>query len=167
MLNVGLPEGVLTSFVYQPIGYVRLNAGLGFNAISPSLSVGVSGHPLGYSWGPSFGIDYGHYFEGDASGLVEVLTGPIESNVSPMKNVGYDYVNFRLGMEYGGERFVFFGRGGVSWIGTEIHALNELIEAEAAASEGDVPSTTSVKFTHDPVLSIWAPSLSFGMIVRL
>lgn len=163
MLNIGLPEGGVVSFAYMPIPYVRLNAGLGLNGISPGLNVGVTGLPLGRNWGPSLSVDYGHYFEGDASGLVEAIAGPSETDVSPMTSVGYDYVNFRLGMEVGGDRLTFFGRGGVSWIRTEIHKLNDLFEAETADSD----STTSISITEDPVLSVWAPSLTFGMIVRL
>lgn len=158
MFDLGVPDGTTLSFVYRPIDLARVHAGLSYNGVSPGVRLGGEFLPLG--WGPSLGIAYGHYFEGDANGIAGMF-GSIDENSSKLlENVGYDYFALRAGMEFGGDRFTFFARGGVSWLRTTIHELDAIIEP-------DPESNTTVEVKQDPVLKALTPTIQLGMIVQI
>lgn len=159
MFDLGLPDGTTLSFVYRPIDIARVHAGLGYNGVSPGLRLGGEYLPLG--WGPSIGFVLGHYFEGDANGLASTFGGELDEDSSKLlENVGYQYFALRAGMEFGGDRFTFFARGGVSWLRTTIHELGTIVEP-------DPESNTQVEIRQDPVLKAFTPTIQFGMIVQI
>jgi hypothetical protein len=160
MFDLGVPDGTMLSFVFRPVEIARFHAGAGYNGISPGLRIGAALLPLG--WGPSVSLDYGHYFEGDANGLVG-LVGDAAGDSALLEQVGYDYVSLRAGMELGGDRFTFFARGGVSWMRTTIHQFEALIEPSGVTANG----TTTITVNEDPVLNAFVPSLQLGLIVQL
>lgn len=156
MFDVGVPDGTNLSFVFRPVAIARLHTGIGYNGVSPGLRIG--GEYLPFGWGPSLGLAYGHYFEGDANGLAGMFGKPGEDTSKLLENVGYSYFALRAGWEFGGDRFTFFGRGGMTWLSTTIHELDAVIQA-------DDPNT-SVRI-KDPELSAFVPTLQLGMIVQL
>jgi hypothetical protein len=158
MFDLGVPDGTTLSFVYRPIDLARLHAGLGYNGVSPGLRIGGEFLPLG--WGPSLGIAYGYYFEGDANGLAGMF-GDTSEGSELLENVGYDYFALRAGMEFGGDRFTFFARGGFCWLSTTLHQLDSVIASD------DPNSNTTVSVREDPVLNAVLPTLQFGMIVQI
>jgi hypothetical protein len=158
MFDLGVPDGTTLSFVYRPIDLARVHAGLSYNGVSPGLRFGGEFLPLG--WGPSLGIAYGHYFEGDANGIAGMFGSIDEDSSKLLENVGYDYFALRAGMEFGGDRFTFFARGGVSWLRTTIHELDSIIEP-------DPESNTTVEVKQDPVLNAVTPTIQLGMIVQI
>jgi hypothetical protein len=160
MLDVGLPDGTMASFVFRPISLLRLHAGVGYNAVSPGFRIGAALLPFGS--GPSVSLDYGHYFEGDANGIAGTLTGTNEADSVLLERFGYDFVNLRAGMEIGGDTFVFFTRGGVSWVRTTIHEFATLLDS----GNNSANENTSIVVTKDPILSAFVPSFQLGMIVR-
>jgi hypothetical protein len=162
MLDVGAPDGIMTSFVFRPLAQARVHAGLGYNGVSAGLRMG--GEYLPFGWGPSLGFAYGHYFEGDANGLVGAIAGDVDDAEELLKSIGYDYLTLRVGMEFGGDRFTFFMRGGVSWVHMTIHHLDSLLEQD---DDGVANGTTSIRITEDPVLNAFAPTLNLGFIVQL
>jgi hypothetical protein len=158
MFDLGVPDGTTLSFVYRPIDLARVHAGLSYNGVSPGLRLGGEFLPLG--WGPSLGIAYGHYFEGDANGIAGMFGSIDEDSSKLLEHVGYDYFALRAGMEFGGDRFTFFARGGVSWLRTTIHELDAIIEP-------DPESNTTVEVKQDPVLNAFTPTIQLGMIVQI
>jgi hypothetical protein len=160
MFDLGVPDGTMLSFVFRPVEIARFHAGAGYNGISPGLRIGAALLPLGS--GPSLSLDYGHYFEGDANGLIGLLAAADEDNAL-LERVGYDYVSLRAGMELGGDRFTFFARGGISWVRTTIHEFATLIEPSTASTNG----RTTITVNEDPVLNAFVPSLQLGFIVQL
>jgi len=163
MLDLGVPDGIMTSFVFRPLPQARVHAGLGYNGVSPGLRLG--GEYLPFGWGPSLGLAYGHYFEGDANGLVGSLAGKADDAEELLKSVGYDYVNLRVGMEFGGERFTFFTRAGISWLHMTIHHFDSLLDPPGGG--GVANGTTTITITEDPVLNAFTPTLNLGLIVQL
>jgi hypothetical protein len=135
-----------------------VHAGLGYNGVSPGLRIGGEFLPLG--WGPSLGLAYGHYFEGDANGLAGLFGDPGDGKAL-LENVGYDYFALRAGMELGGDRFTFFARAGVCWLSTTLHELDSVIASD------DPNSNMSVSVKEDPVLDAFLPTLQLGMIVQI
>jgi hypothetical protein len=157
MFDLGVPDGTTLSFVFRPIDLARLHAGVGYNGVSPGLRIGGEFLPLG--WGPSLGVAYGHFFEGDAGGVAGMF-GPIDEDTSKLlEKVGYNYFALRAGMEFGGDRFTFFGRGGVTWINTTIHQLDAIIAPD--------PSSNTTVTVADPKLNAVVPTIQFGMIVQI
>jgi hypothetical protein len=162
MLDVGVPDGVVAAFAYRPHKMARVHGGLGYNGISPGLRLGAAFLPFG--WGPSLDLTYGHYFEGDANGLVGMIAGASEESSALLSSVGYDYVNLRAGMEVGGDRFTFFFRGGISWVHTTIRNIDSLLEPEeGTATNGNI----TIEIPQDPTLNAFAPTLQLGFIVQL
>jgi hypothetical protein len=161
MLDLGVPDGVMASFVFRPIAYARVHAGLGYNGISPGVRLGAAVLPFG--WGPSLDLSYGHYFEGDANGLVGLVGGTNKADNALLSSVGYDYVTLRAGMELGGDRFTFFARGGLSWVHTTIHNIDSLLEPQDGSTNGN----TTIRIPQDPILNAFAPTLQLGFIVQL
>jgi len=161
MFDLGVPDGTMLSFVLRPVSIARFHAGVGYNGISPGLRIGAALLPFG--WGPSLGLDYGHYFEGDANGVAGLFAGPTAENNAMLERVGYDYVALRAGMEFGGDRFTFFVRGGVSWLRMTIHELDSLIDGDDPSAGGN----TTITVNQDPVLTAFGPSLQLGFIVQL
>jgi hypothetical protein len=159
MFDVGVPDGIMLSGAYKPIKWARANLGLGYNGVSPGLRIGGALVPFGT--GPFFSLDLGHYFGGDANGLVRTFAGDHDSSVV-LEDVGYDYMNLRIGAEIGGDRFKFIVRGGFTFIRSTIHHLDTLINEEA-----DPSSTTTVTVGEDPTLTGVAPSLDLGLCVYL
>ena len=158
MFDIGVPDGTTLSFVYRPIDLARVHAGLSYNGVSPGLRIGGEFLPLG--WGPSLGLAYGHYFEGDANGIAGMFGSIDEDSSKLLENVGYDYFAMRAGMEFGGDRFTFFARGGMTWLRTTIHELDAIIEP-------DPESNTTIEVKKDPVLNAWAPTIQLGMIFQI
>lgn len=158
MFDLGVPDGTTLSFVYRPIDLARVHAGLSYNGVSPGLRIGGEFLPLG--WGPSLGVAYGHYFEGDANGIAGMFGSIDEDTGKMLENVGYDYFAMRAGMEFGGDRFTFFARGGMTWLRTTIHELDAIVGPEPEAN-------TTIEIKQDPVLKAWAPTIQFGLIYQI
>jgi hypothetical protein len=158
MFDVGVPDGATLSGVFRPIDLARLHAGIGYNGVSPGLRIGGEFLPLG--WGPSLGIAYGHFFEGDASSVAGMFGDIDDDTRQVLENVGYSFFALRAGMEFGGDRFTFFGRGGITWLSTTIHELDAIIAP-------DPDSNMTVTMKEDPVLNAVVPTIQFGMIVQI
>ncbi|MET0412015.1 MAG: hypothetical protein ABW217_12010 [Polyangiaceae bacterium] len=159
MFDVGVPDGIMLSGAYKPIKWARANLGLGYNGVSPGLRIGGALVPFGT--GPFFSLDLGHYFGGDANGLVRTFASDHDSS-AVLEDVGYDYMNLRIGAEIGGDRFKFIVRGGFTFIRSTIHHLDTLINEEA-----DPGSSTTVTVGEDPTLTGVGPSLDLGLCVYL
>jgi hypothetical protein len=159
MLDVGVPDGLMLSGMYKPIRWARANLGLGFNGVSPGIRIGGALVPFGT--GPFFGLDLGHYFGGDANGLVRTFASDHEDS-AVLEDVGYDYMNLRIGAELGGDRFVFIARGGFTFMRSTIHHLDTLIDEQT-----DTTSSTTVSVGEDPVLTGVAPSIDLAFCVYL
>ena len=157
MADVGLPDGAMGSLVVRPWQWFRAYAGGGSNSVSKGYRGGFSLVPFGA--GPSVSVEYGHYNEGDANGLVRrVVSGEFKGS-SLLDKVGYDYVNAHAGLDFGGKNFIFFVHGGVSKVWAQIHNVNDAL--------GSSGSSTVVSVNQDPKITITGSSLKIGLIVFL
>ncbi len=155
MLDAGIPDGANASIVYRPLSFVRLHAGGGTNLVSPGFRTGVS-----LLLGPFSGsAEYGHYFDGDANGLWRSLSGHPDAEVPSLRQVGYDYANFRLGLELGPSWMTFYLHAGMSYMTGPVKELGATL-TKAASSDG-----TTVTLASDPTLSVWSVSARAGLIV--
>jgi hypothetical protein len=161
MLDVGLPDGIMGGLSFRPQPWLRLQAGAGSNAISPGIRGGVVLVPFGA--GPSLTLEAGHYFEGDANGLFASFAGSEYRNNAIAKRVGYQFANFHAGFEVGQERFTFFLHGGISYLHTQLHSVDEVL----GATEAGRNAAATYGIGGDSSIDAWIPSLKLGFIVHL
>jgi hypothetical protein len=156
-LQTGLPDGFSGSAVYRPFGWLRTHLGAGYNMVGLGLQGGATLIPFG--WGPSFTLEGGHYFEGDANGIARSMAGAGFASSSLLERVGYDYANAHLGLELGRGSYTFFLHAGMSYMVTHIHGINEALE-DSADGEG-----ASIRIGRAPTVSAFAPSLKLGFVM--
>lgn len=162
MLDVGVPDGVMAGVSLRPWSWVRVQAGGGSNAVSLGVRGGVVVVPFGV--GPSLTLEGGHYFEGDANGVAAAVVGPEYENSKTAQRVGYDFANGHLGLELGREVFTFFIHGGISYVRSEIHDVNDVLGGVTANADG---TTTRITINGNPVVRAWVPSLKLGFVIHL
>jgi hypothetical protein len=154
MADAGLPDGAIGSLVVRPWQWFRVYGGGGSNSVSRGWRGGFSLVPFGA--GPSVSLEYGHYNDGDANGVVRrVVSGDFGG--SPLLNkIGYDYVNAHAGLEFGGKHVLFFVHGGISKVWAQIHNLNDAMKSS---------SSTTVEVSQDPKVTVVGSSFKVGLIV--
>jgi hypothetical protein len=160
MADAGLPDGANASLVFRPLRWLRVHGGGGYNMVSEGIRAGATVVPFGM--GPSATLETGHYFDGNANGVVQRFAG--QSFSSPLlARIGYDYTNFHLGLDFGYHRVTFFVHGGMSYVRAQIHNLESVVSSQAsAASDGN--GSTSVSIKQDPTVQAWFPSAKLGFI---
>jgi hypothetical protein len=161
MLDVGLPDGIMGGLSFRPQPWLRLQAGAGSNAVSPGIRGGVVLVPFGT--GPSLTLEAGHYFEGDANGLIASFAGSEYRNNAVAERVGYQFANVHAGFEVGQERFTFFLHGGISYLHTQLHHVDDVL----GATEAGQNAAATYGIGSDSSIDAWIPSLKLGFIVHL
>jgi len=156
MIDAGFPDGANASILYRPWSFLRLHAGGGTNLVSPGFRTGLS---LILPGGIAGSVEYGHYFPGNANDLWRTISGHPDAEVPALREVGYDYANFRVGLELGPRWLKFYLHGGMSYMTGQVKELGATI-TKAAASDG-----TTVTVASDPTLSVWTVSARTGFIV--
>jgi hypothetical protein len=154
MVGGGVPDGATGSAVFRPFSWLRTEAGLSYNMISRGVRGGISLLPFGS--GPSATLEAGHYFNGNANGIARSIAGAGFHDSAILQQVGYDYVNAHLGLDFGTRRVVFFLHGGMSYIRANVHNVNEQI--------GSTSGSTTVSFNQDPTVRVLTPSAKLGLI---
>jgi hypothetical protein len=162
MADAGLPDGMGGSLVYRPNSWLRLHGGGTYNMISSGLRAGAALLPFG--WGPSLTVEAGHYFDGDANGLVRRFAGAGYQSNAILERVGYDYANGHVGLDFGMRRVTFFIHGGVSFIRATIHNVDDVVQSHTASADA---SSTQLSIKQDPIIRAFTPSVKLGLIVYL
>jgi len=164
MADAGLPDGVNGSLVYRPARWFRAAVGGGYNMISSGVRGGVTLAPFGA--GPSLTLEGGHYFEGNANGVVRKVAGASYQDSAVLERVGYDYANAHLGLELGWKRVTFYIHGGMSYVRARVHNFDSVLQSQASANGFD-STGTEVSIKQDPIVRVIAPSAKLGLIVYL
>jgi hypothetical protein len=105
--DVGAPDGVALGVVVRPyVNWARLNLSGTYNAIAPGIRGGLTLDPIKFPVAPTLTFEGGHAWQGDIPG-----------QGSKLPQVGYDYMNLHLGLEFGNrDHWRFFLQGGPSWL---------------------------------------------------
>jgi hypothetical protein len=157
MADVGVPDGGIASLVVRPWQWFRVYGGGGSNSVSKGWRGGFSLLPFGA--GPSVSLEYGHYNDGDANGLVRRMVSGEFKGSPLLDKIGYDYANAHAGLDFGGKHAIFFVHGGVSMVWAQMHNLNDAL--------GSSGSNTVVTVGQDPKIKVTGSSLKIGLIVFL
>jgi hypothetical protein len=157
MADVGVPDGAIGSLVVRPWQWFRVYGGGGSNSVSKGWRGGFSLLPFGA--GPSVSLEYGHYNDGNANGLVRRMASGQFSDSPLLDRVGYDYANAHAGLDFGGKRVIFFVHGGVSMVWAQLHGVNDAL--------GNSGSSTVVTVNQDPKIKVTGSSLKVGLVIFL
>ena len=154
-LGAGFPDGATADFVYRPQRWLRLQAGPAWNYLAWGFQGGVAFTPIRWAISPVIEVRYGHFFSTDLNRTFK----SIEPELKPLvADVGYDYLNDQLALEFGSPRGFTFSLGvGLSWFWTNIHGTATTIQNAGTPDEVTVTVT-------DPSFKAMLPSLRLGML---
>lgn len=146
---------------YRPLDWLRLHVALGTNAVSLGYRGGVSVIP--WDIGPSLTVQAGQYIEGNANPLASKLAGAEYRDSATARRLGYRFASARVGVELGQKRFTFYLHGGVTYLRTPLHDVEDVLARDTSGIEQGV----RVTLDQDPTLSLWIPSVNLGFLVYL
>ena len=159
MADAGLPDGLMAALVVRPIRYLRVHGGGGMNTSSAGVRGGLSVLPLGS--GPSLNLEVGHYFAGEANGLVRASVQGLGRFSSYVNSLAYTFGNAHLGLDFGERHFTFFVHGGLTFVRATLQ------DVVPPAEVGSASGRTTVAFNQDPIVRVLSPSAKLGVVVYL
>jgi hypothetical protein len=129
MLEAGMPEGSGLSAALRPSRHLRLHVGATHNGLRLGGRAGMTLLPMRGGFTPSASFEVGHALAVDAEKLSRRLADRAQQPIHSMDRVGYSYASTHLGFELGEpRRYMFFLRGGVSWVRLEVPNVEDLQE---------------------------------------
>jgi hypothetical protein len=155
-IDLGI-SGVLPDFgllaTWRPYAWLHAQAGLAYNIISPGIRCGAT---VINPWFVPISLtgELGHFFEGNANGMIKSLTGQ-DSDIAVLRKVSYSYANALVGFTSGGQHFVYYVRAGFTRMWATLNNFDETVSKMAGSSME----------TSDAKLSYFGPTLKTGMLV--
>lgn len=119
MFDLGTMDGGMMSLVYRPLPWVRFHGGGGSNGAGPGVRAGVAVSPF-QSSGWSLSFEGGHFFPGNVNGVFAAFAGSDYDDSHLLENFDYDFVNLQVGWEVERGDLLFFARGGVGLLWTQL-----------------------------------------------
>jgi len=154
-LDGGFPGGAGLAAVFRPYRAFRFDGGANYDLAGFGVRAGASYIPFEWAVTPTLNLEGGHYFQGDASKFTSDATARVL-----LREVQHDFVTTSVGLEFGSQqRFVFFLRGGISWIWSEARNVQEAIAAGNPGSSSTLVSAGNVQ------IFARAPSVSLGFLL--
>lgn len=157
MVDAGVPDGVTGSLVFRPLRPLHVHAGVGTNLISYGVRAGASLYLLPFAVSPSLSAEVGHYFAGDANDAAYRVGLTDDSDNPLLREVGYDYANLHLGLDFGRERLSFYIHAGMSAVRGKLKHLDEVIAEDA-------DETLTFEVRGDPTVRLVTPSARIGFL---
>lgn len=157
-IDAGAPAGASAALVYRPWSYLRLNAGVAYDAVAFGVKGGVTLIPFHWGVVPTLSLEAGHFAQGNVTDVV-TITDPVAKEL--LTNVGFDYASADLGVEFGSQnRFVFYIRAGIAQVWAHVNNLN------GALQKVNTGRNTTYHAT-DPKVDARVPSARIGFIFYL
>jgi hypothetical protein len=121
MFDLGSVDGGMLSLVYRPSPWLRMYGGGGTNGAAPGVRVGAAVSP--FRWrGVAVNLDGGHFFPGDVNGIFSAFAGSRYDDSRVLEHFDYDFVNLQAGWEIERGGLMFFARGGVALVWSQLPA---------------------------------------------
>ncbi|MGA9520138.1 MAG: hypothetical protein WBV82_01660, partial [Myxococcaceae bacterium] len=137
--------------------WVRISAGPAYNGAAAGVRGGLTVIPFQWPVRPTLSVSAGHFPEGDARGLMRLVSGAGFPGDQVLSRLQYDYASAQLGLEIGSARGASFTlRGGLS----RVHVRLPGFEEAARVALADPELTASV-----PEADLLVPSLQLGLLV--
>jgi hypothetical protein len=152
MFDFGTMDGGMMSLVYRPAQWLRFHVGGGTNFAAPGVRAGAVVNPFRNS-GWAVSLDGGHFYPGNVNGVFQAFAGNDYDDSHLLEHFDYDYVNLQVGWEVERGGLMFFARGGVGLLVTQLPA-------------DDLDRVRHLSSLVDPDGSVEAflPSLKIGII---
>jgi len=112
-------DGGMMSLVYRPMPWLRFHAGGGTNFAAPGIRVGAVVNPLRNS-GWAVSLDGGHFYPGNVNGVFQAFAGSDYDDSHLLEHFDYNFVNLQVGWEVERNDLMFFARGGVGLLVTQL-----------------------------------------------
>jgi hypothetical protein len=122
MFDLGSVDGGMLSLVYRPSPWLRVYGGGGSNTAAPGLRLGAAVSPFQHLRELAFNLDGGHFFPGDVNGIFAAIGGSRFDNNRVLEHFDYNFVNLQAGWEIERAGLMFFVRGGVAFVWTQLPA---------------------------------------------
>jgi hypothetical protein len=152
MFDFGSLDGAMLSVVYRPLPWLRTYGGGGTNGAAPGVRLGASVTPFHQkNW--ALNLDGGHFFQGDVNGIFSAIAGAGYISSQALEHFDYDFVDLQGGWEAESNGLMFFVRGGVGFVWSQIppEGLSHLRHVSSlVAADGSVQA--------------FLPSLRVGLI---
>jgi hypothetical protein len=152
MFDLGTVDGGMLSLVYRPSPWLRMYGGGGTNGAAPGLRIGAAVSPL-RGRGFAVNLDGGHFFPGDVNGIFSAFAGASYDDSHLLEHFDYDFVNLQAGWEVERGGLMFFARGGVALVWSQLPA-DDL---------GRIRNLSSL-VDPDGSVEVFLPSLGVGLI---
>lgn len=159
MVDAGLPDGMNASLVLRPTPRIRAHGGISYNGFAPGVRAGVSLAAFPFWITPTITAEAGRYFQGNANPLLQMVSGDSEIDEPLLRDIGYDYANAHIGLEFGYSGMTFYVHAGMSVIQTKLRNVGDSLALVFDDEEGP-----SVEIRSDPFLRIIAPSGRTGFV---
>jgi hypothetical protein len=119
MFDLGSVDGGMLSLVYRPSPWLRMYGGGGTNGAAAGVRLGAAVSP--FRWrGVAFNLDGGHFFPGDVNGIFSAFAGSRYDDSRVLEHFDYDFVNLQAGWEIERAGLMFFARGGVAFVWSQL-----------------------------------------------
>lgn len=123
MGDLGLPGGLVASFVVRPQRVVTTYAGLGHNSNSFGMRAGARVLPWATPAAPYLALEGGFYLESGTPGWMRDLAKSAGLDDKTLERLGYRYASGQLGVRIGSGSPAFYLQAGVSFIAASILVL--------------------------------------------
>jgi len=154
-LGVGLPDGMTANLVYRPLPSLRVQAGPSWNVLAFGLQAGVAITPFRWAVSPVLEATYGHFFGADLNKIIKDIPAELQSLAS---DVGYDYFNGQVGIEFGSPSGFTFSVGlGLSYVWCDVTGTATTVQNVGTPDEATVTIV-------NPSFRAVTPSLRLGML---
>ena len=157
-LDVGIPDGAVVSFIYQPIPLLRASVGGSYNLISPGARLGVTFTPWNLMFNPSLTLEGGFSLTGSNNSVLHSIIGSSGVAANTFKDLSDYYGNLHLGVEFGGAKLAGFFHVGMSYLHVTVHNFQQHLQEQNATDNGTLEAS-------DPNLRGFVPSLKLGLLV--
>jgi hypothetical protein len=119
------------------------------------MQVGVAVTPLRWAVSPVLEASYGHFFGADLNKVIKNVPTEVKPLVT---DVGYDYFNGQVSLEFGSPRGYSFSLGlGLSYLRSNVTGTTTVVRNQGTPDEATVT-------VSNPRIRAVTPSLRFGML---
>jgi hypothetical protein len=154
-LGAGFPDGATADVVFRPMPWLRLQAGPAWNYLAWGFQGGVALTPIRWVISPVLEARYGHFFGANLNKVAKNLSAEVQSLAT---DVGYDYFNGQLALEFGSPRGFTFSLGvGLCYLWTDVNGTGTVVQNRGT------PDQATVTIVNPSVRAV-LPSVRLGML---
>jgi len=145
-LDAGVPSGAGATLLVQPLSWLRLHAGPGTNGAGFGIRGGATFLPARWFVRPTFTLEGGHFFEGDANKVAQNFANLPDFGEEMLRTFSYDFGSAQVGVEVGShDGFFAYLRAGYSYLDARLGSFESKLDdgGDAVSVSADGPTMSS------------------------